>query len=134
MKCKDCGAYVQLGDSYCRGCGVRLDPSRMPVVLAPPQSLTRRRPAGPVLWRGVTVVAGTLVVELLRRILSDPGRWIGLTLDLLERRARNGGPGRSIAKKSDTSLDTARHHGRVQSPDVEVTETILLIERTIRRR
>lgn len=134
MKCRNCGAYVQLGDSYCRGCGVRLDPSRMPVVLAPPESLTRRRPALPVLWRGVTVVAGTLVVELLRRILSDPERWIGLTLDLLERRARNGGVGRGVAKKGNTSVDTARHRASVQSPDMEVRETILLIERTIIRR
>jgi hypothetical protein len=117
-----------MGDRYCRSCGVHLESSRALVAFTSQRSVIRQLPTEPAIWRGLTVVAGAVLVELLRRVLSDPERWAGFTLDLLDRRVAKTSPrkrGNGIVAKSRSRIR--------RDQDAEITETILLIERRIRR-
>ncbi|MCL5961454.1 MAG: zinc ribbon domain-containing protein [Chloroflexi bacterium] len=121
MDCVQCGSYVDSSDNYCRDCGARLRPSTLPMVLNPRIDLTSLQPARPIMWRGAAILAGSLFLEILRRRLISTDRWIDIPLALLDRRNEKSGVPASARGKTPP-----------KSPEVEISETILLVERKIR--
>jgi len=96
MRCAHCGAHFDLGDNFCRRCGISLNHRNLPTVVSRSPLPVPWEAARGTVVRGVAALLVGTLVELVRREVSrrasppDPSRALALLAEQTPPEARRG--------------------------------------------